>query len=223
MRLKLAFVINLLIVAGMFALSAWAWYQLPSRIPVRFDLDGTPTRYGGKFEELLLMPIITAATAVILALLPRIEPRRQHLMRSSKAYSITWIATVVFLGSIHVTTVASALGSSLNFIMILGVLAGSFLIVIGNYLSKTRSTFFFGIRTPWTLSSELSWQKTHRLGGWLLVLHGVALIISGLIANAIFFGFVNVSLIIVSLLVLPVYSYLVWKGDRTQQTINGNE
>lgn len=223
MKLKLV-AINLLIVAAMLALSAWAWHQLPesSRIPVHFGLDGTPDRYGGKFEGLLLTPIITAATTGLLALLPRIEPRRQNLMRSSKAYSIAWIALTLFLGSIHLTIVASALGSSFNFTTIGIVLTGSLLIIVGNYVSKTRSNFFFGIRTPWTLSSELSWQKTQRLGGWLLILHGIALMISGLVTNTIFFG-VIVSLVVVSLLVLPLYSYLVWRGDREQQITNGSE
>ncbi len=46
------------------------------------------------------------------------------------------------------------------------------LIVIGNYLGKTRSMFLGGVRTPWTLSSEYSWQRTHSLAGKLFVLSG---------------------------------------------------
>ncbi len=33
---------------------------------------------------------------------------------------------------------------------------GVVLVVLGNYLGKLRSNFLVGIRTPWTLSSELS-------------------------------------------------------------------
>ena len=50
---------------------------------------------------------------------------------------------------------------------------GLVLMVVGNYLGKVRSNFFFGIRTPWTLSSELSWNRTHRLAGRLLVALGL--------------------------------------------------
>ncbi|WP_243123893.1 SdpI family protein [Thermaerobacter sp. FW80] len=31
-------------------------------------------------------------------------------------------------------------------------------------MGQVRPNFFFGIRTPWTLSSEAVWRKTHRAG-----------------------------------------------------------
>jgi uncharacterized membrane protein len=32
-------------------------------------------------------------------------------------------------------------------------------------MGKIRPNWFVGVRTPWTLSSKLSWDKTHRLAG----------------------------------------------------------
>ena len=40
-----------------------------------------------------------------------------------------------------------------------------FFCLVGNYLRTVRSNFFVGIRTPWTLSSETVWRKTHELAG----------------------------------------------------------
>ena len=52
-------------------------------------------------------------------------------------------------------------------------------IVIGNYLPKVRPNYLVGIRTPWTLTSDLSWDRTHRIGGRLFVLEGFAFIVLG--------------------------------------------
>ena len=49
---------------------------------------------------------------------------------------------------------------------------GVLFIVLGNFMGKIRPNWFVGVRTPWTLSSKLSWDKTHRLAGWLFMLMG---------------------------------------------------
>ncbi len=93
------------------------------------------------------------------------------------------------------------------------ILAGLVIIVTGNYLGKIRSNYFAGFRTPWTLSSELSWNKTHRLGGKLLFLLGVVLIAGSIIVIGEFWAYF---LLVASLLwtvVLVAYSYFIWKSD----------
>ena len=71
---------------------------------------------------------------------------------------------------------------------------------------------FVGVRTPWTLKSELSWRKTHRLGGALFVLAGVVIIILGLISGLPTLVVV-LPLLLVVVAVVVIYSYLVWKED----------
>ena len=41
-------------------------------------------------------------------------------------------------------------------------------IVTGNFMGKTRANFFVGVRTPWTLESDHSWEKTNRWARTLL-------------------------------------------------------
>ena len=47
-------------------------------------------------------------------------------------------------------------------------------IIMGNYLPKTRQNWFFGIRTLWALSSQVTWEKTHGLAGRLFFLTGLS-------------------------------------------------
>lgn len=93
------------------------------------------------------------------------------------------------------------------------------LIILGNYMGKVRSNFFFGIRTPWTLSSDLSWNRTHRLGGKLLVLAGLVLLpLAILIDDPRLNAIIGGAIVTVVALVLVVYSYVVWRHDATVST-----
>ena len=95
-------------------------------------------------------------------------------------------------------------------------LMGALFMVIGNYLGKVRSNFIFGIRTPWTLSSEDAWDKTHRLGGWLFFVTGLLIFLSGLFSEN---GWIFVMLLggfFLAIIFLFGYSYWIWKQDKKE-------
>ena len=220
MKVSRVFIINWLLVIGMFGLSIWAWLQLPSdaQIATRFDFDGLPTAYMSKMWGLLLSPLIALAFVVAHPILPKIEPNKQNLNRSQKAYDIFSIAFLVFFSIVHSAIVFSALGQAIDVPTIVIVALGGFLIVFGNYFSKIRRNYSFGVRTPWTLSSNLAWHKTHRLAGWLTVIHGVGLIITALRSHTILPVIVLISFVVTDIVVLPVYSYLLWRSDSNRST-----
>ncbi|HVF02468.1 MAG TPA: SdpI family protein [Rubrobacteraceae bacterium] len=57
----------------------------------------------------------------------------------------------------------------LDVTVVIPILVGALLVVVGSLLGKVRTNWFVCIKTPWTLTSKLSWIKTGRLGEWLLV------------------------------------------------------
>ena len=85
-------------------------------------------------------------------------------------------------------------------------------IVLGNYLGKIRRNYMFGVRTPWTLASELSWNKTHRFAGKLFVVTGLIVLLAGL-WNPAWAIYAMIGCIIITLALTMVYSYWVWKHD----------
>ena len=92
------------------------------------------------------------------------------------------------------------------------------LIAIGNMLGKARPNWFFGIRTPWTLSSDLAWDKTHRVTGRLMVIGGLVML-AAVVLLPVKFAF----LILLIGAIGPaafgiVYSYIVWKSDPDRET-----
>jgi uncharacterized membrane protein len=79
-------------------------------------------------------------------------------------------------------------------------------------LRKAKRNFFIGIRTPWTLSSDSVWDKTHQLGSILFITSGVFAIIGGFFGSKAAFWLMFVPLIGSSLF-LVVYSYVLYRGE----------
>ncbi|MEZ4514067.1 MAG: SdpI family protein [Chloroflexota bacterium] len=203
----------------MLLVSAWAWGQIPAgaQLPVHWNAAGEVDRYGGKVEGLLLSPIITAGLMVLVAFITRLEPRRSNFLQSEKAFTMFWYVLLLFFLMLHITTTGIALGYNIPLPLVIGVGIGLMFIVLGNFMGKIRSTYTFGIRTPWTLDSDLSWNKTHRLGGKLFMATGVLVLLTAVIGSSILMFWALMGGIVVTLVVTMVYSYIVWKNDPDAQ------
>lgn len=205
-----------IVVGAMLAMAAYAWISLPpgAEVPIHWGADGTVDGYASKTIGLLLLPLTAAGVAVLLAFIPRFEPRRANLERSGKAYGAIWVAVLLLLAGVQAIVVATALGASVDMsrLMLFGV--GGLYLVIGNYLPKVRPNYMMGIRTPWTLTSDVAWTKTHRVGGRLFVLEGLAFILMGIVGVSPEWLAVGIIAgIVLLLVVLFAYSYQVWKAD----------
>ena len=199
---------QLLLVAAMFALAAAFWPSTSNQIPIHWNLSGQPDRYGGKFEGLLLMPLTALGLYLLLLLLPKVDPKRANYEVFRGTYLVVRLAVLVFLALIYGFILLWIRGIQLKASMVFPVLGGALFIAAGLLIGRIRPNWFVGIRTPWTLSSELSWRKTHQLGRWMLALVGVVFIGSGLVGTAMAFVAAMIFLFAVSLL-LTVYSYWV--------------
>lgn len=203
-------------------LSLWAWSVIPAgtQIPTHWGVDGKPDGWSGKEFGLWFGPGMTVLLAMLFVFVPRIEPRRAHLASSSKAYGLVVGSILVLLGAVHVTAVLAATGTPVAVGRIVPFAVGLLLGVIGAAMMRIKSNFFFGVRTPWTLNSELSWARTHLVTGWLWVILGAALAALALfdVTGTVLFG-VLIGGIVVTLVVAYVYSYLVWSRDPDRQRL----
>ncbi|MBP7960842.1 MAG: SdpI family protein [Caldilineaceae bacterium] len=204
-----------IVIVAMFALSWWAWGQVPagSEIPVHWGVDGQPDRYGGKFEGLMLMPLIFLGITALFAVIPRIDPRGGNILRSEGAYQALWWVMLAFFGVLHGVLILNVLGYNVSVGLFVPAGVGVMFLVIGYYMGRMRSNYMMGIRTPWTLTSELSWQKTHLWGGRAFMLLGVLLALTGFLPISGWWIGVLMGGMLAMIIGLFVYSYLVWKGD----------
>jgi len=125
---------------------------------------------------------------------------------------------LMVLAGVHGATIGNAVGYDVNVTIIVLVLVGAMFMVIGNFLGKIKSNFTMGIRTPWTLTSNLSWNKTHRLVGKLFVVLGALMIVGGFLAQPIVMVWLVIGGSIGTIAVALPYSYIVWRSDPERST-----
>ena len=227
--IRIGLITTLICITLMAGVTYWAAQNLPADdIPLHWNAAGEVDRWGTYREAmmaLLIIPAIGLLTGLLLAVVPFLDPRRANLIKSSKVYLISWIASMILLAGVHAgvayMTVTGARGEdapALEFVRF--VIAGTALLIIilGNYLPKTRPNWFLGIRTPWTLSSDNSWEKTHRVGGRLFMLVGLITLISAFTLQGISLALLTPALMMSVVLFCVVYSYLVWRRSDDRRT-----
>jgi len=206
----------------MLALSIWGWLGTgaDAQIPVHFGLDGRPDRLGGKAEGFVLLPAMAMGLSALFSLMPMIDPRGQNIRRSEPAVLTAWAGVIWVLAGAQALITLTALGivqSTEDPGRFIGFASAALLAVLGNVLSKTRPNWLIGIRTPWTLSSDKSWDVTHRWGGRLMMLGGFVSAISFLIAPPpVAFTVLGVSALVMTGVSVGL-SYWVWKNDPDRE------
>lgn len=182
---------NLVLIGCAFLLTIVFYNKLPDLIPIHWNASGEIDGYGPKILGAFMAPVIMIFTWTGMKYLPKIDPRKNNYEKFEKSYSVIVSLLITFFLILHVVTLLAAMGYKVSIDKIVPSIVGILFIVIGNYLPKSKSNYFYGIKTPWTLSSDVSWRKTHRLGGKLFIISGFVIILSS------FFLKGNVKIIIV--------------------------
>ncbi len=210
--LRLPKLLPLTLVIMMFAASVLVHGMVPADtpIPIHFDAAGQANGFATGRLALYILPLITVAVFGLVRLLPMIDPRGDNIRRSGKALDTVTIATVVLLAAMHAMTLYAVTGHEMALSRIMPFATGVLLIVLGNVMGKIRHNYTFGLKTPWTLADPHIWDKTHRLGGWSMVIGGGLLIVGA--------GFEALNPVVVmiitigSVLIPAAYSYWLWRG-----------
>lgn len=198
-----------------------AYRALPQVIPTNFGIDGTVEKTGDKLNALILAfaPLFVTGGVFIA---PLIDPKGDRYLKFRGVHFGLGTVLSVVMALLAWTIAGMIIGwlpqSQPAFIsvVVFGPL-GIMMLGLGNYLPRIRPNYSFGIRLPWTLADENNWRVTHRFAAPIMVLIGVAWLISAAIA---FFGQPRWSLIVAmasltgGLVVIAGYSYLYWRRSR---------
>jgi len=201
-------------------MSVLAAPELPAGMATHWTAAGQPDGMMSKPAALALFPAISVVLLVVFAVIPRIGPLRENIVSFRPVYDWFVVVFVVFMTVIHAGVIAFNLGYEFDFtLLVLAAVAGLFYYV-GVLLTHAERNWFVGIRTPWTLSSDEVWARTHHLGGRLFKLTAIISLIG------LFFGDYAVYFLIVPALltagITVVYSYYLYeqieRGSDTDST-----
>jgi uncharacterized membrane protein len=213
MTTKITSIITLAMIALALLAGAALWNQLPNQIASHWNTYDQVDGYISKFWGVFLMPLITLAMLVLFFVLPGIDPLKANIAQFRESFNLFILLIVAFMLYIHGLTLVWSLGYQ-DFKMSTAMLPfmGVLFIAIGFMLRKAKRNFFIGIRTPWTLSSDSVWDKTHQLGSILFMTSGAFAIIGGVFGGMTAFWLMFVPLIGSSLF-LVIYSYVLYRGE----------
>lgn len=204
---------GLVIAALAVGLSVWAYPQLPATVATHWSLRGTPDGFSSRGWAVAIGPLVIVAMTVLFNVLPKLDPRRENYLSFLSTYWLIANAVTVFMLVAHATLLASGLGYSMRIDRLMPVGVGLMFIFLGNYLTRVEPNWFVGIRTPWTLSSDRVWRKTHRTGGWLMVIGGFVLAIGAFLPRGAFLPLLVTAIAI--MVVIPIaQSYVLWKREQ---------
>lgn len=205
-----------LLILAAAAASLLLWPRLPDQLPVHWNVQGEVDRYGGKAEGAFLAPGVMLALYLMLRFLPRIDPRRANYARMTDTYEFVIALLMVFLFAVHLAVLAAGLGYDVPMQRVAPVGVGLLLLALGNVLPRAKPNWWFGIRTPWTLSSDRVWMRTHRAGGYAMMAAGGAILASAF-ANPPVSTILFVAGIAVGAGFPFVYSYLAWRQENASR------
>ena len=196
------------------AASLAVYRRLPETMAVHWDIDGNPNGWMPRAFGAFFGPVLLLVLWQIMRVLPRIDPREPNYARFGDAFDTIVAATLLLVLATHGIVLAVALGYRVDVSRLVPALVGALFVVIGNVMPRMRPNWWFGVRTPWTLSNDRVWARTHRLAGFSMTAAGLVTIASALLLPARLGLPVLIAAIVAATIGPVVYSYLTWKREQ---------
>lgn len=191
---------------------AYIWKTLPDIVPTHFGMDGQPNDWSHKTLLLYVVPGMTVGVYLLLTIIPMIDPKQKIREMGNKYYLLKLFITL-FISVLCVFMVQSAITKNIGNSNVVFLLVGALFVFLGNYMQALKPNYFIGIRTPWTLESEMVWRKTHQLGGKLFFVAGMLVMILPFLLKEKFEP-VFITVIAVASIIPVAYSFILFKQEK---------
>lgn len=162
----------------------WLYPRLPARVPTHWDMHNHVNGVTSRFWAAALPALGVLAVAMLAMVLPAVSPRQFAIRRFEGVWGALMLVMQGFMLVAGLGILLSGAGYAVSMPAIVMLATGVLYLLLGNYMGKLRRNFFIGIRTPWTLASDAVWERTHRFGGRLFMLGGLATVLIALVDPA---------------------------------------
>lgn len=208
--------------------------ELPAEIPVHFDFVGNITRWGSKYE-LLILPVILLSVSFGSRFLllhfhreaeqAESDKEKQAAAANAKVLGMVILSQTVILSCIqglllYNTVLALRRESFLSTVAgekLMTVLCGALLLMLGDILPKCRRNGMVGFRLSWTKYNDLTWQKSNRFAGMMLVAAGALGIISTFFAPKGYGMFLLFVYIMAAIVISTVRAWQVYREEKEKE------
>ncbi len=201
-----------LILASLVA-SFYFYAHFPPIVVTHWNFAGQPDGWSSAGFAAFFLPILLVGMYLLFLAIPYLDPKKDRYEQFRKPYHIFKAIIIAVMVIIYFIASLNGIGYPLNVSLWVPFIIGLLFVVMGNYMGKIKPNWFMGIRTPWTLSSEEVWNKTHRLGGKLFIIGGLFMLAQGFLPDSW-----RLPVLIFIILLLTVgtfgYSYLAYLKEN---------
>lgn len=156
---------------------------LPDKIPAHYGFDHQVTRWGSKYEALLL-PIATLLMGYFLLAMAKLAAKQEkHGKNNEKTILIGGILVLILFNALSgyslytaFNKVENLLSVPLDINQLIFSITGVLMIIVGNIMPKLRMNSIVGLRTHWSMKNEVVWKKCQRMGGISFIVGGIIII-----------------------------------------------
>ena len=213
MKIDRKFLIGIIVLLLIpFVVSFIFYPKLPEKVATHWNAAGEPDGYSSRFFEAFFLPFLLVFIDALLIFIPMIDPLKENIMKFKDYYYGFVIVFTLFMFVVHLWTLLWNVGIKTSINFVIPVLMGCLFYYLGVLLEKAKRNWFIGIRTPWTLSSDTVWDKTHKLGATIFKICSIIAIIGS------FFPKHSDLFILIPILgasiFLFVYSYLEYQKEN---------
>jgi len=206
--MRRANIIILGIILISFIIGGYFYPQMPEKIASHWSAQGKVDGYMSKFWGLFLMPLISIGLFLLFVLIPKIDPLKDNIKKFRKYFDGFIVLLMLFLFYVYLLTIFWNIGLRFNMSQFMIPALGILFYYCGILIENAKRNWFVGIRTPWTLSSETVWNKTHKTGSRLFKVAGVIAFLGIFFPKqAIFFVIIPIILVTVYTLIYSYFEY----------------
>jgi len=206
---KITVIFPVILIIISFFIAIYFYPVFPDQVATHWGIDNQINGYSSKAFGLFFMPVLSVFLFFLLISLPKIDPYKKNFDQFKNYFQNFINIVFAFLFYVYLLTIIWNLDFHFNMIQVLSPGFAVLFYYAGVLTSHAKRNWFVGIRTPWTMSSELVWDKTHQIGGKLFKLTGLISLLSLIFPNLAIF-FILVPVLFVTAFIF-VYSYLEYQ------------
>ena len=190
---------------------------LPEQIPAHYGANGEVTRWGSKYES-LIVPIISIFFGGIMFIITQASLKNPENKNNAKTI---FVSNLIFALTFNVLTIVFLITSfnkvtNLNDVFsskLISIALGISIILIGYILPKCKRNGFIGIRTPATLVDDDVWFKTHKFFGKLFIILGCIFSVIACFIPLI----TSIYILIASLIIISIFAVIYSRNLAKQK------
>lgn len=203
------------------------------KVAMHYDINGNVDRYGSKYENFIFPVSMIVITIFWLIFIWYYEKKAKSASQEKEREEAKSNAKVIYFVAGGMTVMFGVMQcfflygnlvqerDNLNYLpfdinVVTNVLLGILLIVLGNYLPKTKLNSTVGVRTPWSMQNDIVWAKSNRFGGMAGVFSGLVIIIQALLIKGMTSTLITVGIIVLFAIISTIYSYYIYKNLKTK-------